>query len=280
MCVCLCVYKYMNTCIYIYINICIVYLYIIAIDLYDSYHPSMKFTSKCSREWIEFLDVEIIKEDNPWLIDVVVKSTDTHQYFHATSFHVYHSKKFILYSQALHFNKICSKNQLFHKRCNNLEVWLKNRDYNEKLVRQQVLKARKYRITELLYSERDEIYKNKLVLNIILFFRNLRIFFSKIHLPLTPDRGHSKVFENIPVMSFKKGKILKDILVRTKAIPLKTKEGLCGPYNKPRCEFCKHITKSHQFESTSTMHVYSIRPQNLNSASKNEVYLFTSKNHH
>ena len=37
----------------------------------------------------------------------------------------------------------CSK--LFDKRCNDLEVWLKHLGYNEKLVRQQILKARKCR---------------------------------------------------------------------------------------------------------------------------------------
>ena len=45
------------------------------------------------------------------------------------------------------------KNQFFGERCNDLEVWLKNRgEVGEKLVRQQILKAGKYSRTELLYS--------------------------------------------------------------------------------------------------------------------------------
>ena len=127
------------------------------LDILSSYHPSINFTSKCSRERIAFSDAEIIKEDNRLLTDVLVKSTDTHQYLHASSCHVYHSKNSIPYCQALRFNRICSKNQFFDKRCNDLEVWLKNRGYNEKSVRQQILKARKYRRTELLYSQREEV---------------------------------------------------------------------------------------------------------------------------
>ena len=50
------------------------------------------------------------------------KPTDTHQYLHAGSCHVYHSKKSIPYNHAL--NRICSNNQLFDKRCNELEGWL------------------------------------------------------------------------------------------------------------------------------------------------------------
>ena len=36
------------------------------------------------------------------------------------------------------------------------------------------------------------------------------------------NRENSKVFENIPIIGFKKGKSLKDILVRAKVTPLKT----------------------------------------------------------
>ena len=51
-------------------------------------------------------------------------------------------------------------------------------------------------------------------------------------------------------------------------------------YTKPRCEICKHITKIRQSESSSTKRIYSIRPQSLNCASNNVVYLFTYKTCH
>ena len=94
------------------------------------------------------------------------------------------------------------------------------------------------------------------------------------------DREHSKVFENVPIVGFKKGKSLKVILVRAEVPPLKTEEGFCGRCNKPRCEICKHITKTHQFESSSTKRIYSIRPQSLNCVSENVVYLFACKTCH
>ena len=49
-----------------------------------------------------------------------------------------------------------------------------------------------------------------------LTFSKLKNILSKIHLLLTPDRERSKVFENVPIIGFKKGKNLKDILVRDK----------------------------------------------------------------
>ena len=149
-------------------------------------------------------------------------------------------------------------------------------------MRQQILKARKYRKTELLYSQREELRKNKLLFIITYYpiFSKLKNILSKIHLLLKPDREVNNVFENVPIIDFKKGKSLKDTLMKDKIPPLKTEEGFCGPFSKPRCEICKHITRTHQFESSSTKRIYSIRPQNQNCASKNVIYLFTCKTCH
>ena len=68
-------------------------------DILNRYHPSIIFTSKYSRERNDFLDVAIIKEGNRLQADVFVKSTDTHQHLHATSFHLCHSKKPIPYNR-------------------------------------------------------------------------------------------------------------------------------------------------------------------------------------
>ena len=128
--------------------------------------------------------------DNRLLTDKFVRFTDTHQDLPTTSCHLYHSKKPIPYSQALHFSRICSKNQFFDKRCNDLMLWLKSRGYNEKLVRQQILEAWKYRGTEPLYCRREEADKNKLVFNNTYYpiFSKLKNILSKGHLLLTPDR--------------------------------------------------------------------------------------------
>ena len=85
-------------------------------------------------------------------------------------------------------------------------------------MRQQILKDSKYKKTELLHSQREEVYKYKFIFNITYYlnFSKLKTILSKIHLLLTPDREHSKIFENVPIIGFKKGKSLKDILVRAK----------------------------------------------------------------
>ena len=126
------------------------------LEILNSYHPTIKFTANYSREKICFLDVEVIKKGNQLVTDLYIKPTDTHQYLHASFCHVFHSKKSIPYSQALKRNRICSENSFFDKRCNDLEIWLKGRGYNDKLVRKQILKAGKSSRAKLLNSQRKK----------------------------------------------------------------------------------------------------------------------------
>ena len=97
------------------------------LEIFNSYHSNIKFTANYSRQKISFLVVEVIKERNQLVTDLYIKPTDIHQYLHASSCPVFHSKKSIPYSQALKLKKICSENSFFNKRCNVLEIWLKER---------------------------------------------------------------------------------------------------------------------------------------------------------
>ena len=56
----------------------------------------------------------------------------------------------------------------------------------------------------------------------------LNITMTSIHLLLTPDNEHNKVFRDVPVIGFRRAKSLKDILVRAK-IPQFKSERLVPP---------------------------------------------------
>ena len=137
-----------------------------------------------------------MKKCNQLVTDLYVKPTDTHQYLHGSSCQVSHCKKSIPFSQALCLNKICSENALFDKPCNELEVWLKERVYSDKLVKGEILKARKFSRSEVLNKQKRVGNKNRFVFNITYHpvFSKLKNILSEIHLLLTPDREHGKVF--------------------------------------------------------------------------------------
>ena len=160
-----------------------------------------------------------------------------------------------------------------------LEAWLRERGYSDKLVRQQILKARTHKRKDLLNNMKDKRNDYQLVFNITYHpnFSKLKDTMSFLHLLLTPDQEHQKVFHKVPIIGFRRAKSLKDILVRAKVPPLQKNEGFCGPCKKPRCEICKHMVNTNSFKSTTTQRTYFIRRGNLKCSSENVVYLFTCK---
>ena len=148
--------------------------------------------------------------------DLYVKPTGTHQYLDSSSFHPCHWEKSIPYSQALRFNRICSINAFFDQKFNKLEQWLDERGDNERVVSQEILKARKIPRNELLEKERNHPEENKLTFNITYYpgFPNTKTILEKLQILLAPDKEHQKVFPNVSIVGFRNGKSLKNHLVK------------------------------------------------------------------
>ena len=136
------------------------------LETLNCYHPTINFIAEYSRAKINFLDATVIKKSNQLVTDLYIKPTDTHQYLHASSCHVSHCKKSIPWSQALRLNRVCSENEFLDKRYNELEIWLKERGYSDKLVRGQILKARKFSRSEVLNKQKRMGNKSRTVFNI------------------------------------------------------------------------------------------------------------------
>ena len=102
--------------------------------------------------------------------------------------------------------------------CNELEVWLREWGYSDKLVRQQILKACTHKRKDLLNNMKDKRNAYQLVFNITHHhnFSKLKDTMSFLHLLLKPDQEHQKVFYKVPIIRFRRTKSLKDIPVRAK----------------------------------------------------------------
>ena len=179
-------------------------------------HPTLKFTADWSYRSVNFLDVKAIMKDGKIITDLYVKPTDTYQYLDSLSCHPYHCKKGIPYSQALHHNRICSNNAFFDHRCNELEHWLHERGCSERVVRQEILKARKIPRNELLEMERNHPEENKLTFNITYYpvFENTKTILEELQILLAPDKEHQKAFPKVSIVGLRNRKCLKDHLVR------------------------------------------------------------------
>ena len=85
-------------------------------------HPTIKFTADWSKTSINFLNVTVPIVKDIIETDLHVKPPDSDQYVLLSSCHYFSCKKGIPYRQALRLNRICSNNEFFNKRCNDLET--------------------------------------------------------------------------------------------------------------------------------------------------------------
>ena len=97
----------------------------------------------------------------------------------------------------LRLNHIYSEPSFFDQRCNQLEKWLLDREYSDKLVRGQMLKARKFKRNELLNRERLDKKDPKLVLNITYYrhFLSSKMFSKKSIYHLLLMRNIAALFQ-------------------------------------------------------------------------------------
>ena len=155
------------------------------------------------------------------------------------SCHPYHCKKSISYSQVLRLNRICSNNAFFDQKCNELKHWLHERGYSERVVRQEILKARKIPRNELLEKEHNHPEENKLTFNITYYpaFQNTKTILEELQILLAPDKEHQKVFPSVPFVGFLNGKSLKDLLV-TASLPILNQTLGSESCGKRNCQVC------------------------------------------
>ena len=122
------------------------------------------------------------------------------------------------------------------------------------MVKQKILKARKYRRTENFCTVREKKLKNIL---------------SKIHFLLTPDREDGKVFENIPIIVLKKERVYRPSWWEPKYLHLKPRGISVVLALNQNVKFVnilpKHICLNHHLRSTYI-------------PSDNEIWIALSKN--
>ena len=100
-------------------------------------------------------------KDGKIISDLCVKPTDIHQCLDSSSCYPYLCKNSIPYSQVLRLNRTCSNNTFFEQRCNELALWLHERGYSDRVVRQDI-KSTKIPRNEWLEKEYNHPGENKL----------------------------------------------------------------------------------------------------------------------
>ena len=96
------------------------------LEYINSIHPTIKFTYQCSDTTINFLDTTIYIHPKKRILQskLFTKPTDTKTLLHYNSYHPNHTKRSVIYSQALRYRTITSENSVFKKELQSLKETL------------------------------------------------------------------------------------------------------------------------------------------------------------
>ena len=209
---------------------------------------------------------------NKLTTDLHTKSTDKHQYLHYTSAHPAHTKRSIIYSQALRMSRICSYKTDFEKHLVDMKSWFQARGYPSGLIQKEMNKVK----FSGHWDKNKAKKKSKGVPLVITFHPLLKDVGNIIHKNLYllyTDQEAQRVFTPGPMITFRSARKLSSYLVRAKLYPLERTAGSCKCYGK-RCEVCENVTETSTFTSTATQNTYKINHQ-FNCSEKCLVYLLT-----
>ena len=191
-------------------------------------HPSIKFTFEYSHEKINFLDTCIhIDESNKLYSSLYTKPTDTFALLHYNSFHPENTKTSIIYSQALRYRLIISKDYMLKEALSKLTSILINRGYPKTLIDSNIKKV-------LQYTQLQVLFKNQQHHNPTPISKPKNLIFTTPHSIHNPDLKNIlykhwhlinndptllEIWPNRPLLAIMRHKNIKETLVRSKTKP-------------------------------------------------------------
>ena len=97
---------------------------------------------------------------------------------------------------------------------------------------------------------------------------------------LQADEEHKKLFPLLPLVSFRRAKTLRDILVRSKLSQLFTEPNECTGCNCRNCQVCNFLVKGGTFSNREGTRTFDLRKGTLNCNTKFVVYKLQCKTCH
>ena len=194
------------------------------IEQANSYHPTIKFTAEVSQLETTFLDTTVYKgerfEKEP-ILDVRThyKPTETLQYTNYNSCHPAGVKKGFVKGEALRLLRTNSSKVMFEENIKNFRTRLASRGYPNNLVEKSSPKLNSQKERTLLHKKQKA--HKKILPFVTQFHPSLpclkNILTEKWHL-IQNQPLLRKIYKKPPLISYRKGKSLKDMLVLSKTI--------------------------------------------------------------
>ncbi|XP_063077568.1 uncharacterized protein LOC134467623 [Engraulis encrasicolus] len=243
------------------------------LSLFNKYindtHPNLKFTMEYSSTKIHFLDLEITLHNNMLETSIYRKETDRNTILHASSFHPDHIVKNIPYGQFVRLKRICSNDEDFEVKANDMAKRFRDRGYDETVIDQARGRASHKNRSELLNPA------PKTSDSVVTFVKRIINKHWKL-LKCDPSLNH---LPDKPRFCFKRGKNIKDLVVSSmyQEVPTPSttswlSKPLFGNYRCGKCAHCSNTVDTKTFTHPHTGEKYNIK-QFINCVSTHVVYM-------
>ena len=244
----------------------------------NNLHPTIKFTSSHSYTSISFLDVKVsLNQFGQVETDLHTKPTDKHQYLLHSSCHPIHTKRAIPFSLALRLRRICSSDETFALRANELTQYLNDRGYNLSFLKHEIQRVRAITRDETLKP--SQITSNQpsrvpLVITYNPALRSISSIIRKHFSILSSSARCANVFKSIPLVAFRRTDNLSDKLVRSKLRTVTKTNASKGSFRCGNdCITCHYITDGRTNYTFSATGETRPIPDHIDCNSKNLIYM-------
>ena len=189
----------------------------------NNFHSTIKFTAEMSETEIAFLDTKVYKGvrfDKESILDVQThyKPTETFQYTNFYSCHPPGVKKGFIKGEALRLLRTNFSQITFERNSRNFHNRLLERGYPAAILRKYLSEV-KFADRKTALQQRNKSARKKLLPFVTQYHPALpslkRILMRKWHLIQNQQRLR-EIFKEPPLISYSKGKSLRDLLVRAK----------------------------------------------------------------
>jgi hypothetical protein len=238
----------------------------------NSIHNKIKVELRWDYNKIEFLDTMVIKDrDGSLYTDLYSKPTDKHQYLQFKSSHPNNMKKSLPYGLGIRIRRICSKENDYKRRRQELKMQLRKRGYSGKFIESQLTKVDRLDRRDLLKYRQKQNKQDTRVPLVVTFKQqlpNISEIVRKHMKTLYKSEKMQRVFSSPPIVSYRRDTNIGDILVHGKLNKIARERGeiqrLCC---KTVCKGCQGLQKG--------AITYSTQPQNQKCQLTNVIYGLT-----
>ena len=176
------------------------------INYTNNFHPALQFTHSVTEESLPFLDILLSISSNRISTSIFYKPTDAHCLLNYELSHPKKCKDSIPYSQLRRLRRICSNDDDFHLKAEEMSSFFKQNSYPEHVTQAALNKVKDLSQNDALLPSNNATSNNRIPFTLTYhpFNNNVKdIIYSNFNI-LTNDTNTKNIFDTPPLMAFRR----------------------------------------------------------------------------